>query len=129
MKLFLSWHVWQDEYRTGNPVKKNVHTFNHPTDTLDNNNSHTNNKTIFTELYSALSEQFLFQAMVASSLGHEFLVRPLLHDFSFLHEDNVIGLLHRAQLMSHQQDRQTTRQNLPKHLRHRRMKYRVRRID
>lgn len=72
----------------------------------NNNNSHTNNKTIFTELFSAdLSEQFLFQAVVASSLGHEFLVRPLLHDFSFLHEDNVIGLLHRAQLMSHQQDR------------------------
>lgn len=73
-----------------------------------------------TELVSGLlGEQLLFQPMVSSSLGHELLVRPLLHHLALLHEDDVVGLLHGLQLVSHHQDGPATGQHLLHDLRRR----------
>lgn len=54
--------------------------------------------------------------MVEAFLGHEFRVCPLIHHLSILNEDNVIRRLHRLQVMSHQENSATTRENLPQHL-------------
>lgn len=70
-------------------------------------------------LWVGLSEQLLFQAVVASLFSHELLVGSLLHHGSVLDEDDVIGLLHGLQLVSHHHHCASTGQDLLQHLRHR----------
>ncbi|KAG7280675.1 hypothetical protein CRUP_023294 [Coryphaenoides rupestris] len=48
-------------------------------------------------------ENLLVVAVVSPPLGQELLVRPLLHEDPALHEHDVVGLLHRLQLMGHHQ--------------------------
>lgn len=112
-------YALQDEKQAGYQVRVNIYTLPSPTCSFADTYYNKHVQATFTELFSELREELLFQAMVASSFSHEFLVRPLLHNCPLLYEDDVICLLHSLQLMSHHEDRPTTRQNLLQHLRDR----------
>jgi len=63
-------------------------------------------------------EDLLVVAVVSPPLVQELLVCALLHDDPAVHKHDVVGLLHRLQLMGHHQQGDVRGQQLPRHLTH-----------